>query len=131
MNKSIRWKQRFQNFEKAFKKLEGAVCQASLTEIERAGLIQFFEFSFELAWKTLKDYLESEGFDAKTPRDVFKQAYQIDFIEDGKIWLEALEDRNLTSHTYDEATSLKVEKLIREKYFVILRQLHLKLSEKK
>lgn len=124
MNKKIRWKQRFENFEKAFQKLEQAVAQKKYTEIERAGLIQFFEFTFELSWKTLKDYLESVGFTLTTPRDVFKQAFQMGFLEDGHQWMEALEDRNLTAHTYDEATSKKVEKLITDKYFPMIKRLY-------
>lgn len=124
MNKKIRWKQRFENFEKAFQKLEQAVAQKKYSEIERAGLIQFFEFTFELSWKTLKDYLESVGFTLTTPRDVFKQAFQMGFLEDGHEWMQALEDRNLTAHTYDEATSKKIEKLITDKYFLMIKKLY-------
>lgn len=124
MDKTIRWKQRFQNYEKAFHQLEASQKVAHLSDLERAGMIQFFELTFELAWKTLKDYLESQGLPVNTPRDTLKQAFQIQLIQDGHSWMEALEDRNLTTHTYDEATSIKVEHLIKEKYFPLLKQLY-------
>lgn len=124
MNKDIRWKQRFQNFEKAYHLLETAKKIAHPSATERAGLIQFFEVTYELAWKTLKDYLESQGFQVNSPRDTIKQAFQINLLQDGHTWMEALENRNLTTHTYNEAISLKVESLIKEKYFPLLNQLY-------
>jgi nucleotidyltransferase substrate binding protein (TIGR01987 family) len=122
--KDIRWKQRFQNFERAFMLLEQALHIPKLSEIERAGLIQFFEMSFELAWKLLKDYLETEGFTVISPRDTLKQAFQAGYIEDGHAWLDALQDRNLTAHTYDEATAKAVEKQIRQSYYPLLAKLY-------
>ena len=121
--KDIRWKQRFQNYEKAFRQLERALQISNPSETERAGLIQFFELAFELSWKTLKDYLESQGFQTKSPRETIKQAYQSEIIQNGSIWMDAMDDRNLTTHTYDEATSLKIEGLIRNKYFALLSEL--------
>lgn len=121
MSHSIRFKQRFDNFEKAFEQLTKAGQIVAPSDTERAGLIQFFELAFELSWKTMKDYLESEGFQVKTPRETIKQAFQIGLIKNGHAWMDALEDRNLTVHVYDEATSLKVEKLIKEKYLPLLR----------
>ncbi len=128
MNKEIRWKQRFTNFEKAFHALERAVEIERPSEVERGGLIQFFEVSFELAWKTLKDYLEADGFQVSSPRDVLKQAFQSEIIKDGHTWIEALDDRNLAAHTYNEETALKIEKLIREKYFPALSALYISLK---
>ncbi|MCK5145754.1 nucleotidyltransferase substrate binding protein [bacterium] len=122
--KIIRWKQRFENFKKSFHLLERTMSIAEPSEAERGGLIQFYEITFELGWKTLKDYLESEGFLVKTPRDVIKQAFQIDLIEDGENWLEALNDRNLTVHVYDEAIMLRVESDIRTTYFPLLKVLY-------
>ncbi|VGO13776.1 hypothetical protein PDESU_02333 [Pontiella desulfatans] len=124
MNKEIRWKQRFSNFEKAFRTLERTVAIEHPSEAERGGLIQFFEMAFELAWKTLKDYLEADGYQVKSPRDVLKQAFQSEIIKDGHAWIEALEDRNLAAHTYNEETALKIEGLIRDKYFPALATLH-------
>jgi len=120
----IRWKQRFQNFERAVTLLEQAMQLTTLSEIERVGLIQFFEMSFELAWKLLKDYLEAEGFTVKSPRATLKQAFQAGFIADGHIWMDALQDRNLTAHTYDEALAIVVENKIRRSYYLLLAKLH-------
>ena len=117
MSKEIRWKQRFVNFEKAFQALERTVSIEHPSEAERAGLIQFFEVAFELSWKTLKDYLEAGGFQVASPREVLKQAFQSGIIKDGHTWLEALDDRNLAAHTYNEETAAKIDRLIREKYF--------------
>ena len=122
--KDIRWQQRFQNFEKAYRLLEKTLKIENLSEIERGGLIQFYEISIELSWKLLKDYLAEDGFMIKSPREAIKQAFQSEIITDGRTWLEALESRNLTSHIYDEETALKVVKEIKEKYFPILTQLY-------
>lgn len=104
-DKTVRWKQRFQNFEKAFQQLTEAVERFDeLTDLEKEGMIQQFEFTFELSWKTLKDYLESQNVEVKFPRDVIKEAFHYEIIENGEAWLEMLEIRNLLSHTYDEET---------------------------
>lgn len=129
--KDVRWKQRFQNFEAACLRLEEAASIVDPSETERAGLIQFFELAFELSWKTLKDYLEAQGFQPNSPRKTVKQAFQSGLIADGHAWMEALDDRNLTTHTYDEATSRKVEKLIKEKYLPLLKVLREELCRRK
>ena len=101
--KVIRWKQRFQNFEKAFFQFEKAVLQIDeLSTLEKEGLIQRFEYTFELAWKTLKDFLESENVEAKFPREVIKKGFQYEIISNGEVWMEMLENRNLMTQTYDE-----------------------------
>ena len=107
----LRWQQRFQNFSKAFLLLKSTVELEQPSVIERAGMIQFFEMSFELAWKLLKDYQEEEGFIVKSPREAIKQAFQSELIGDGQVWLAALKDRNLTVHTYQEETAIEVEKI--------------------
>lgn len=122
MNKDIRWKQRFQNFQKVCSRLEAAIGLSQLTELERSGLIQTFEFTFELAWKTLKDHLESEGIVANTPREVIQQAFKAQFITKGHSWIDALEKRNLLAHSYDEGLSLKAEELIKAQYFPFLKE---------
>lgn len=119
----VRWKQRFQNFDRACALLERTAANPDLSEAERGGLIQFFEMAFELSWKLLKDYLTTEGYEITSPRDAIKQAFQSQLIQAGEVWLIALEDRNLTTHTYDEATALRVEKKIREDYFPLLQSL--------
>jgi nucleotidyltransferase substrate binding protein (TIGR01987 family) len=128
--KEIRWRQRFDNFENAYELLEEYIGIASLNELERAGIIQFFEMAFELAWKVMKDYLEAEGFQIKSPKEAIKQAFQTELIEDGQVWIDALEDRNLTVHTYDEATAIEIAERIKVNYFPALRQFYEKLKEK-
>jgi nucleotidyltransferase substrate binding protein (TIGR01987 family) len=124
MTHDIRWKQRFFNYERCFKLLERTLLIANPSEAERGGLIQFYEMAFELAWKTLKDYLTEQGFDVTTPREAIKQGFQAEIIEDGHLWLQALTDRNLTVHTYDENKAKEVENSIREHYNGLLKQLY-------
>lgn len=110
--------------------MERTVTIENPSEAERGGLIQFFETSFELAWKTSKDYLESEGIDAKTPRDVLKQAFRAGILADGRTWMKMLDDRNMMSHTYDDTESRKVERLIRNNYFPQIKALYETLKAK-
>ncbi len=123
-NKEIRWKQRFQNFKNSFEVLERAVNIENPSELEKGGIIQFYEVSFELAWKTLKDFLESEGFNVKSPRETIKTAFQNGYIENGELWLEALEDRNVTTHIYDEKAANLIVERIKNNYFVLLKSLY-------
>ncbi len=124
IEEDIRWIQRFSNFERAFLLLQDALKTEQLSILERAGLIQFFEMTFELAWKLLKDYEEVEGLNAKTPREAIKQAFQSGLINNGHDWIDALQDRNLTSHTYNEETAIAVEAKIRDKYFQLLEEVY-------
>ena len=124
MQQVIRWKQRFQNFEKAFLFLKKATELPALDELQSAGLIQSFEFTFELAWKTSKDYLENMGLPLKYPREVLKQAFQSGLIKDGAIWLEMLEKRNELTHTYDEIHVRKAVDLISHRYFPAIKELY-------
>lgn len=130
-NKDVRWKQRFQNFERSLQYLEQALNIQHPDIIQKAGLIQFFEMSFELAWNAVKDYLEDQGFiEIKSPRSALKKAFETGLIEDGHNWMKLLDDRNITSHAYDEATVSIIEKLIREKYYPLLKQLYDTLDHK-
>jgi len=128
--KDIRWKQRFENFEKAFHLLERSLEIKNPSEAERGGIIQFYEMTFELAWKVMKDYLEAEGITTKSPRETIKSAFQVEVIENGHHWIDALEDRNLTTHTYDEETATLVEEKIRSEYFQLLAHLFHTLKNK-
>lgn len=128
-NKEIRWKQRFENFEKAFLVLSRAVNQDEYSELERGGLIQYYEVSFELSWKTMKDFLESKGFDVKSPRDTIKRAFQTELIEEGHEWISALENRNITSHAYDENKILEIINLIKKNYYPLIDALYRKLKQ--
>ena len=121
--KEIRWKQRFQNLKNAFLLLEKAVKKDNLSELERGGLIQFFEITFELSWKTLKDYQESLGYNVKSPRESIKLGIQNEIIKEGHLWMDALDDRNLTAHMYDEELVKKITQKIVQDYFPVISQL--------
>lgn len=110
----LRWKQRLQNLQKVHSRLTQACAQESYNELELAGLIQTFEFSFELTWKTLKDLLEFEGYDAASPRSVIRTALEATHIspEQCEVLLDALGKRNLLTHTYDEENVLEAQALI-------------------
>ena len=117
-----RWKYRFVEFQKSLKNLKKGLSIKSPDEIYRAGILQLFEVSLELCWKTLKDYLDSEGYNINSPRQVFQQAFSSGIISDGREWLEALETRNLIAHTYDENGIVEIEKQIRKKYIKLLKK---------
>lgn len=127
--KDIRWKQRFTNFEKSYKSLSKYIDKPIETELERAGIIQLFEISFELSWKLMKDYLEFQQLIVKSPREAIKQAYQIELIDDGHIWIDALADRNLTVHTYDEKLAKKMVEDISTIYYPQLKKLYERLAK--
>lgn len=125
----IRWKQWLQNYQKALGWLERALADPSPDVVHRAGMVQFFEMTFELAWKVLKDYLENQGFlDVASPRSALKKAFELGLIADGRGWLKGLEDRDLTAHTYDEGTAIQVEKLVRTQYLPLFRALAAKME---
>ena len=126
--KEIRWKQRFENFNKSYTLLKKYSSGPIVTELEKAGIIQFFEMTFELGWKVLKDYLESEGYIVKSPRETIKQAFQVGIIENGHVWIDALSNRNLTTHIYDEELANKMTQEIIKIYLPELEKMHEKLS---
>ena len=80
--------------------------------------------AFELAWKLMKDYLEEQGLVASSPKETIKEAFKAGIIEDGHVWIDALGDRNLTVHTYDQETAKGIEKRIRENYFSAFKALY-------
>lgn len=130
-NQDIRWEQRFQNFSKSMKYLGDALQIPNPDIVQKAGIIQFFEMSFELAWNMVKDYLEEQGFvDIKSPRGALKKAFETGIIENGHDWMDLLLDRNLTAHTYDEQKATEMEQLIQNKYFPLLKALHESFKQK-
>lgn len=105
----IRWKQRFENFKKALQQFEEAVCQENLDRLSQEGLIQRFEYTFELAWKCLQDILQERGLtEVRGPKPVIQQAFEDGLLEDGLTWMEMLRARNETSHIYDEEKFLEI-----------------------
>ncbi|MCE6988494.1 nucleotidyltransferase substrate binding protein [Dyadobacter sp. CY323] len=125
----IRWQQRFQNFEKAFLFLQTAVNKDEYNPIEIGGLVQAFEFTFELGWKTIKDYLYEQGVEARFPREAIKEAFAAQIIEDGHTWIEMLEKRNELSHTYNEEVAERAVKIIQQSYFSAIKQVYVHLKK--
>lgn len=111
MKEDVRWIQRFNNFNKALAQLREAVELAQmrpLTKLEEQGLIQSFEYTPELAWKTLKDFLEERGAqNIYGSKDATREAFNAGLIENGDVWMDMIKDRNLSSRTYDESTAAK------------------------
>lgn len=119
-----RFEQRFKDFENALEKLNEAV-KVNVDELNEEkkqiiidGILHRFEFTFELAWKTMKDYLEYNGITEKngSPRENIQLAFKQGIIEDGEKWIEIMLSRNELSHLYDEATSRKIYKSIKNEY---------------
>jgi len=124
MNPDIRWKQRFQNFDRAYALLREALERKpeALSLLEKEGVVQRFEYTFELAWKTLKDYLEEGGLviSPVTPRQVIKEAYAAKVIADGQVWINMLDNRNLLSRAYDGAVFEQAVTAIVEHYLPVM-----------
>lgn len=127
MEQDIRWRQRFENFERAVILLREPIQQGveTLNDLEKEGVIQRFEMAVELAWKTLKDYLENAGIAMQpvTPRSVVKEAFSARIIENGQLWIDMLDHRNLLSHTYDVETFENAVQAISLRYFPVLEHL--------
>ena len=130
--KEDRWRQRFQNFEKAYGQFRAAIFDfEKLSVLEKEGLIQRFEYTFELAWKTLKDYLEAQEVTAKFPREVIKVAFHYDLIQDGEVWMDMLEKRNLLAHTYDEERFNFAVTKVKEHYYKAITQVYQEIGGKR
>jgi nucleotidyltransferase substrate binding protein (TIGR01987 family) len=127
-NPDIRWKQRFQNFDRAFVLLRDALENGpdALNPLEKEGVIRRFEFSSELAWKTLKDFMEQDGFvfPTITPRQVLKDGFAAKILSDGQVWIDMLDHRRLLSHTYNLAKFEEAVNAVHERYLVAFDQLH-------
>lgn len=128
-NKDIRWEQRFLNYRKALSQLQKFIDKGNLTDLEEQGIIKAFEYTYELAWNTLKDYLEYQG---KTnivgARDSFREAFQDGIISNGEIWMDMLSSRNKTSHTYNEETAKEINNAIVNIYFQLFKSLEKQLE---
>ncbi|MBK8755023.1 MAG: nucleotidyltransferase substrate binding protein [Candidatus Competibacteraceae bacterium] len=129
MTEDIRWKQRFDNFNRALHQLTLAVelsRQRPLSDLEKQGVIQAFEFVHELAWNVLKDFLEYEGIQGIVgSRSTVREAFKRGLIEDGAIWMDMIEKRNLSSHTYNLEIAVALVSAIIEIYhpaFLVLQE---------
>ena len=130
----IRWQQRFQNYGKALSQLTRFMERKELNDLEEQGLIQSFEYNHELACKVLKDFLEFKNIEGQlfgskdVSREAFKQGLLGDKEEDGMIWMNMINARNLTSHTYNEETTRLIVDAIIDDYYGVFVKLQLKLS---
>ena len=127
MQEDIRWKQRFQNYVKALMLLEEAVDanRAADRELIKAGIIQYFEFTHELAWKVMKDFLEYEGMTGIVgSRSATREAFNKGLIEEGQAWMDMLETRNITVHAYDPLIITEAFEQIVNINVVLLRKFH-------
>ena len=127
LNEDIRWQQRFSNYNKALTQLEKFVQKGELSELEEQGLIKAFEYTYELAWNTLKDYLEYQGIlNMAGSRDVIREAYKANLITSGESWMSMLVSRNLTSHSYNEDTADEIADAIINAYYALFKELQFK-----
>ena len=137
-NKDIRWEQRFSNYRKALLKLSQAIAYIKeniededieedeamdeienvLEEVLKEGLIQRFEYTHELAWNIMKDYAEYQGnATIKGPRDATREAFKMNLINNAEAWMDMMQSRNQTSHTYNEETANAIYQKIIEDYY--------------
>lgn len=118
MDSDVRWLQRYQNYCKALGQLTRFIEKENLNELEEQGLIQAFEYTHELAWKTLKDFLEYRGnSEIYGSKDATRLAFNLGLIDDGDVWMAMISSRNMTSHTYNEDTAAEIVREIRGAYF--------------
>ncbi len=125
-NKDVRWKHRYKNYSKALSQLGKFILKGKdLNEMEEQGLIQSFEYNFELAWNLIKDYYEFQGStNIQGSRDAFRLAFNRGLIENGESWMKMIESRTKTSHTYDEETAHEIAADILSLYYNLFLQLH-------
>lgn len=129
MEEDVRWKQRFQNFEKAFFQLRKFVAKEELNELEQQGLIQCFEYNFELSWILMKDYLTYQGIvGISGSRDAIRQAFSKELINDGVNWMKMVEDRIQSVHTHNEVTAQSIENNIYTIYYELFSAFYLKMQ---
>ena len=118
MAQDIRWIQRLSNYQKALAQLRKFIAKGELNELEEQGLIQAFEYTHELAWNTLKDFLEYLGnINIFGSRDSVRESFKSGLIEDGDIWMDMIKSRNKTLHTYNEETVNEIVLAIKDRYF--------------
>jgi len=129
----VRWLQRFSNFRKAFNQLDSAVQlseERELSDLEKQGLIQAFEYTYELSWNMIRDYFRWQGNTGITgSRDAIREAFANGLIEDGDGWMQMLKDRNRTSHTYNEETAQEILKNILQLYHPLFVTLQTRMAD--
>jgi nucleotidyltransferase substrate binding protein (TIGR01987 family) len=132
-NSDLRWRQRLESMQRALAQLEAALAAHVAepdNEVIGMAVIKAYEISFELSWKTLKDLLAYEGIDALLPREVLRQAFASGLLQEGQLWIDMLEHRNLMAHTYDVTRAQLALALIRERFAPALRTLAADLEQR-
>jgi len=131
----IRWIQRFNNYCKALERLSDAVelsQERPLTDLEKQGLIQAFEFTHELAWNVMKDFAAYQGSsEIHGSRDASREAFKQGLVNDGHVWMKMIESRNKTSHTYDEETAEEIVSDVINSYIVAFVEFKAKMQQLK
>jgi len=129
MTEDIRWKQRLENYAKALRQLTRFIEKGELNEFEQQGLIQCFEYTYELAWNCIKDLFEAQGeVSIIGSRDAFRLAFKRGLIENGETWMEMIKSRVLTSHTYNEDIAEEIANKIVTQYYPEFIRLHQRLE---
>ena len=114
----VRWKQRFSNYQKALQQLKEVVELVNPNKFEEQGLVKAFEFTYELAWNTLKDFFEYQGVSGIVgSRDTFRKAYAAEIVSDGSTWMRMIECCNRTSHTYNQETARDIVEDVRSEFY--------------
>ena len=132
-NQDIRWLRRFQNYQKAFTQLTQAVdlsLQRALSKLEQQGLIHGFEYTHELAWNTLKDFLEARGAAAIFgSRDTTRAAFTAGLIDQGEVWMQMIQSRNQSTHTYNEEMMTQIVTAVIQTYMAEFTKLQSKFEQ--
>ena len=129
LEEDIRWKQRFNNYKKALAQLKKFIDKGELSELEMQGLIKAFEFTYELAWNVMKDFLEYQGSTGLIgSRDTIREAFKVEIIIDGEGWMDMLKKRNLTTYTYNEDTAEEVVNAVFQVYYALFLTFESKMS---
>ena len=131
MTSDVRWQQRFSNYKRALEQLESFFEPPALNEREQQGLIKAFEYVFELAWNTLRDLLRSQGNETLLgSRDTLREAFRLGLIHNGETWMLMIQDRNLTSHTYNRSTADTIASHIQDSYLRCFQDLRVRLGQR-
>jgi nucleotidyltransferase substrate binding protein (TIGR01987 family) len=119
MDKDIRWKQRFANYKRALEQLSKFMEKGKLNEFEEQGLIQCFEYNYELAWNVIKDFYEAQGeVNIQGSKDAIRLAFKRGLVQDGETWMKMVKSRSLTSHTYNEDLAHEITEAISQSYYL-------------
>jgi nucleotidyltransferase substrate binding protein (TIGR01987 family) len=128
--KDIRWQQRFNNYQEALSQLSKFIQKTDLNDLEKQGLIQSFEYTHELSWQTLADFIKNKGnIEIFGSKDATRESFNLGLISNGEVWMDMIISRNMTSHTYNEETTIKIVSAIKDDYYQEFQKLEKRLLE--